>query len=332
VDLVSGCYSPGRVYVFAGDGKNGFAASITLNFKDGKPVSTGSAMHVSTVDWDRDGDVDLLIGNIKGEVHFVSNEGSTKSPTWGKPVAIQAPASAVESAASGLAEFIGGKADDKKPADAPGKPAPIRVNGDAGPMVADWDGDGTTDLVVGADDGSVRWYRNTAKQGAPVLAEAVILLGASKRREMMNGDGAAAKDEDAVGSRAKVAVFDWNGDGRVDLLVGDFASSEGPEPKLTEAQVVERDKLRKERDAVQEKMDPIWRRVSEAASKASGIEMSGETTEEQQEKWSEAHSAALKADPDFERLNKEVMDVHEKLRPLEPAHLTHGYVRVFLRK
>ena len=51
--------------------------------------------------------------------------------------------------------------------DADGRP--IKVAGDAAPVAADWDGDGVLDLLVGAEDGSVVWYRNAGTPRAPKL-------------------------------------------------------------------------------------------------------------------------------------------------------------------
>jgi hypothetical protein len=326
IDLVSGCYRPGRVYVFAGDGKGGFAKSTTLNFKDGTPLSVGAAMHVAVADWDRDGDLDLVIGNIKGDVFFVPNEGTAKAPAWGKATPITAPAA--DDAKSGALGALERSFGDGEKAAAvaggsggSGSAGGIRVEGDAGPIVADWDGDGVPDLLVGSGDGSVRWYRNTTKSGAPTLAAPQMLVAAAK-------DGA---DAARSGMRSKVEVVDWNGDGRADLLVGDFSSKEGDEPKLSAEQVVERDRLRAERDAVDEKMQPIFQKAMEAANKAAGVE-DGQLTDEQADRWSEAHDAALKADPAYAELQAKMAAIFKKLGSLEARHEAHGNVWVHLRK
>jgi hypothetical protein len=44
------------------------------------------------------------------------------------------------------------------------------------PFAADWDGDGRPDLLVGAGDGSVLWYRNVRSTGSPELAAAQVLI------------------------------------------------------------------------------------------------------------------------------------------------------------
>ena len=64
---------------------------------------------------------------------------------------------------------------ESRPVLAAGKP--IKVAGDAAPVVADWDGDGKPDLLVGAEDGSVVWYRNVGTKRSPRFA-----VGAAARR------------------------------------------------------------------------------------------------------------------------------------------------------
>src|SRR5581483_10920953 len=87
------------------------------------PISvTGTASAVHAVDWDGDGLIDLLVGDIRGNVYLIPNEGKPKAYAFGKPRQLQA----------------GGK--------------PLRVEGDAGPFAVDWDGDGKIDLLVGSGD------------------------------------------------------------------------------------------------------------------------------------------------------------------------------------
>src|SRR5207248_10452136 len=74
-----------------------------------KPIAvTGTAPAVHAVDWDGDGVLDLLVGDIGGNVYLVPNEGTRKKHAFGKPRRLEA----------------GGK-----PIQAPG--------GDAGPLAAD---------------------------------------------------------------------------------------------------------------------------------------------------------------------------------------------------
>lgn len=236
-DLLSGSW-PGEIYVFKGGAKRTFAAPEKLKAQDGKSINcgggvqaqytnmflvagdasmetkdgkqfivyegerfevpkgkeagiTGTASSVQVADWDGDGDLDLVVGNIHGDVFLVENVGTAKAYAFGKPKQIAA----------------GG--------------ANVHVEGDAGPCVADWDGDGDLDLLVGSGDGSVTLYRNTSEKGAkgpPALAAGETLVPKSKM------DWQHASTEPVPGMRSKVCVADWNGDGRMDLLVGDFST------------------------------------------------------------------------------------------------------------
>lgn len=97
------------------------------------------------VDWDSDGDLDLLLGSMQGRVFLRLNEGSAKVPAF-----------AVESlpVAKGVKE--------------PGSHVM--------PVAADWDGDGLWDLVTGTDSGAVHWYRNAGRKGAPAFKGTKMLV------------------------------------------------------------------------------------------------------------------------------------------------------------
>ena len=79
--------------------------------------------------------------------------------------------------------------------------------------IADWDGDGQFDILSGRSDGAVVWFRNVGTKGAPQFEPAAELIEAGRK----NADESAQ-----VGQRSQVAVGDHNGDGLLDILVGDF--------------------------------------------------------------------------------------------------------------
>jgi hypothetical protein len=149
------------------------------------------------VDWNGDGLLDLLVGEIRGRVGVYLNEGNTKAFQFAKPSFLMAA----------------------------GKEIQV-PHGDAGPCVADWDGDGVHDLIVGAGDGSVILYRNEGTAKEPKLAAGVTLVPPGT----IEYDAAKVSPQPTRGVRAKVCVADWNGDGKLDLLVGDI-SNQKPETK-----------------------------------------------------------------------------------------------------
>jgi FG-GAP-like repeat len=142
------------------------------------------AVSAVPVDWDADGDIDLVAGTSEGRLVRWTNLGKPAHAAFAEePDEIVIPA-----------------APD----------APERRAGNATPEIADWDQDGAWDLVMGTDDGAVRWAKNIGRNGAPAFAPFQQLV--------------APDNEDAPGRSARnvqVDVADLNGDGRVDLLVGD---------------------------------------------------------------------------------------------------------------
>jgi hypothetical protein len=180
LDLVTGSYSPGDIYWFrCKEGRTFEDKKVLVASGKGKN-GTGKlcASSVAAVDWDGDGLVDLIVGNIWGEVFFLKNTGTKTAPKFADPAPLQA----------------GGE--------------PIKVGGDAGPCVADWDGDGKPDLLVGDGAGKLWFFKNAGTKSEPKLEAARTIEPAGKPLE--------------IGQRLKLAVADWNGDGLLDLLVGSF--------------------------------------------------------------------------------------------------------------
>ncbi len=195
INVGGGIRKSGRMVVVVGDAEIEQTDQKTVviyngqrhEFPAGTPVGrTGCASAVCVADWDGDGDYDLIVGDIRGNVWLVPNEGTPKAPAFG-------PAEKL---------LVQGK--------------PLRVaSGDAGPAVADWDGDGDLDLLVGAGNGSVWLFENVGSRESPRLAAGrqIIGPGASDR-----------PDKPRHGMRAKICVTDYNGDGLLDILLGDFCS------------------------------------------------------------------------------------------------------------
>ena len=188
-ELVSGGYD-GRVYRWprAADGSFG-DRQVVVTLTGTEFRDPHVACHAA--DWDGDGRTDLLLGARHGEVLLARNEGKGFAP----PVQLAA---------------------DGKPLKAPAA--------DAGPHAADWDGDGDLDLLVGDDRGRVTLYRNDGARAAPKLAAGETLVPERGGR-FVEG---RCKTSELCAMRAKPWVADWDGDGRPDLLVGDFHDHRAP--------------------------------------------------------------------------------------------------------
>jgi hypothetical protein len=262
--------------------EEGHVATFRGEKYTGEVWTTGCASAVHACDWDCDGDIDLLIGEIGGRVYLVPNVGTATEPRYGKHVPL-------------LAGLL-------KPIQVPG--------GDAGPFVADWDGDGDHDLLVGCGDGSVALYRNSAGKGKlPALAP----------REQLVAPGLMAYGEDVPkdvrrGHRAKICVADWNGDGRLDLLLGDFTMQKPdlPEPTPEEKAVHDRKRaeLRKVQRMYHEVMENLY---GEGRKRRGNLRELGDAL------------TRLK----FQALQTRMMQLQAEI---PPEVEDHGWVWLFLRK
>jgi hypothetical protein len=129
LDLLIGAYTSGvRVFWNSGDATNpSFSVGSYQQLIAGGDYAYPCPAHV---DWDNDGDWDLVVGTYNGFVKLYENEGGTLVDRG------------VLSTTSGV----------------------LDVGGLATPDVTDWDNDGTYDLVVGELYGPVYLFRN----GPPV--------------------------------------------------------------------------------------------------------------------------------------------------------------------
>ncbi len=321
LDMISGSYDPGECYLFRGRGDGTFAKRETLVDKSGTPIlrkpkqqqrfeSFGSWPVM--VDWDNDGDLDLVIGGFDGTVFLRINEGSRQKPVFSEAnVFLQV-----------------GDAELK----VPGDPA-----GHAAPAIADWDGDGLWDLLCGSERGSVYFYRNSGDRAAPRFEagqEIVPPHQGSGYEELL-----AADADPLPGIRSQIAAMDYNGDGKMDLILGDFCTNLVVRPGLTKNQQDELLGLRKQAEsasaALKKSMDDMR---DDFVKRYPGDKIySNEATAE----WSKAYQA-WKGGKEFTTYEKVEKDINKEMSKFLVKPETkgtfnddatnHGYVWLFLRK
>ena len=245
LDILSGSYSrmdkemAGLFQVLYGKPDGTYRKAEVLNGTDGKPLIiplNGQPMteNICTrpfaVDWDGDGLLDLVVGNFSGTFYWFKGEGKGKFRP--KPEVIKS---------GGQSLHIEGHHSD--------------------PFVIDWDGDGALDLISGSTEGGVQWARNRAKKGQPPdLAPFEWLIKPGRHVEY----GQILREEDLTGptTSTRVWVADVNGDGKLDLLVGDSVILISPANGLSEGEF--------------KKKQAAWQKAVDAATK----ELSSETADQ----------------------------------------------------
>ena len=293
-DIITGCW-PGELYFFKGKGKGEFAAAVKLQ-RDGKDINLGSASTVFAADWRGTGKLDLLVGNIEGNIYLVPNDGSTSKPVYGTPRKLEAGGNPI-----------------------------MAPHGDSQPVVADWDADGLLDLIVACGDGSVVWYRNVGSKTEPKLAKGITLVSAAPTPNY-NENAPPVKDI-KPGMRAKACVVDWNGDGRLDLLVGDFGMTSGEKPKMTEQDKQAEQQANAKMQDLQKKQQPLY---EEYAKKLQPPTQGGDTPAAKRER--EKKAQVVLESREFQELQKEVMKVHETVRKFQRPYEYQGHVWLYLRQ
>ncbi len=224
-DILSGSYSrkgrpmAGLFQVLWGKEGGGFKKAEPLKGTDGKPleiaindeekeVTKKICTRPTAADWDGDGDLDLVVGNFEGTFYLFRGEGGGKFAPGGEVLK------------------VGG--------------ADLKIDGyHSDPFVVDWDGDGDLDLLSGSSQGGVQWAENGAGPGEePSLGPFEILVAGveGQPRTFVAGGG---KEPSPSGS-TRVWADDVDGDGKLDLLVGDDATVEIPAEGLDPEEVEEK--------------------------------------------------------------------------------------------
>lgn len=173
-------------------------------------VKFGALCTPVSVDWDGDGDEDIIIGDSAGYVAFIENlsGAGVEQPKWAAPKKLEADGQVIRLMA-GPNGSIQGPAESKW--------------GYTTVSVADWDGDGLPDLILNSIWGKVVWYKNIGSRKAPKLAAAqpIEVEWNGKAPELawgwMKPEGKALLTQ----WRTTPVVIDFDKDGLPDLVMLD---------------------------------------------------------------------------------------------------------------
>lgn len=235
VDLVVGCSRGGIIWYknLGTKQKPQFGAARMLFTTDGKPMDVGWTSSPKMVDWDGDGDLDLISGAEWNRIVWYENVGTNKEMKFvyrgfvttgdGKPLAL--PFSPVPE---------GEQPDGKN-----------TYQRDYYPVldVMDWDGGGKQDLIAGGYvTGRVYRYKNTrAGKGIPILEYAGEIQADGKPID--------------VGWAAAPLIHDFDGDCKPDLILGNMKMTAGGGDSSSAEQFLQFFKN------VGEKGDPVFKEI-----------------------------------------------------------------------
>ncbi len=171
-----------------------YSAGVRLETADGSPLEMDMQMITPVaLDWDRDGDPDLICGEENGRIALIENTGSLKD---GMPLLLE-PA------------YFQQEADE------------LKCGALATPFAVDWDADGDWDLISGNSAGYVVFFENLSGPGVerPTWAAPVSLQAAGQTIRIQAGEnGSIQGPGEACFGYTVMTVADWDGDGLLDLV------------------------------------------------------------------------------------------------------------------
>ena len=273
LDLICGEFLDGFTYFENVGTRNepNYANGRRLKTRDGMPIAMDLEMITPTaIDWDKDGDVDLIVGDEDGRVALLENSGTIgadRTPIFQRPRYFQQEADLLKFGAlatpvgidwdnDGDVDIVSGNTAgyigilenlSGKGVESPRWAAPKRVEADGkvirvmagsngsiqGPAeakwgytalsVADWDGDGLLDLIVNSIWGKVVWYHNVGTRSAPDFsaAESVDVEWNGAQPALSYGWLRPTGKALLTQWRTTPVAVDWNHDGLTDLVMLD---------------------------------------------------------------------------------------------------------------
>jgi hypothetical protein len=169
---------------------------------EGRPLAMDLEMIVPVaIDWDGDGDQDLIVGDEDGRVALIENTDKFSENT-GK-------------LSDHLPQFLPPQYFQQEAAD-------LKCGALATPVGFDWDGDGDQDIVSGNSAGYIVWFENLSGAGVeqPRWAAPVRLKADGQVIRIQAGpNGSIQGPAEAKWGYTTLSVADWDHDSLPDLVV-----------------------------------------------------------------------------------------------------------------
>ncbi|MCA9138643.1 MAG: exo-alpha-sialidase, partial [Planctomycetales bacterium] len=202
LDLLCGEFLDGFTYfqnIGSRTGPN-YAAGLKLADDRGEPLAMHLQMITPTaIDWDQDGDFDLIVGDEDGRVALVENTGKLRDQ---QPVFLPP-------------QYFQQQADT------------LKFGALATPFAYDWDGDGDEDILCGNTAGNIGYFQNLGpgegglpKWAAPSLINVQSADGRSSHpfRVMAGPSGSIQGPCEAKWGYTTLSVADYDKDGDPDII------------------------------------------------------------------------------------------------------------------